>query len=241
MTFRSGSGEESTQPVSPSSPRAAATAHQVGGGAERSTGDAPESEGGDRGAALMARWQAGDESAFDEIVHFYSAHVFSLLTRFLGRAHSGREDLVQEVFLRVLGARDRYAPTARFTTWLYSICWRICINESERSSRRRTSSLEGLGGGEGHEDTAFQLVDEDAPAPGDALEKGDMVAAVRAAIADLPESQRIAMVLSRYHQLSHAEIASVVDSSEKAVKSLIHRARETLRETLLPLMEEETP
>ena len=198
-------------------------------------------EGEDRGAALMARWQAGDEGAFDQIVHLYSAHVFSLLTRFLGRTHSGRDALVHGVLLRVLGAKERYEPSARFTTWLYSICWRICINESERSSRRRTSSLEGLGGGERRESSALQLVDEAAPSPGDALERGDLVAAVRAAIADLPDSQRIAMVLSRYHQLTYAEIASVVDSTEKAVKSLIHRARETLRETLLPIVEEETP
>ncbi|QDV04964.1 ECF RNA polymerase sigma factor SigW [Planctomycetes bacterium Poly30] len=240
MNLRSGSGEESIQPVSSSHPRAAATVRPGSGGAETELGPAPERGEEDRGAALMLRWQAGDEGAFDQLVHLYSGHVFSLLTRFLGRAHPGREDLVQEVFLRVLGARDRYEATAQFSTWLYSICWRICINESERSSRRSTASLEGLGGADrdGH---GLQLVDEAAPDPSNGLERGDLVLAVRSAIADLPETQRIALVLSRYHQLSHAEIASVVDSTEKAVKSLLHRARETLRATLQPLMEEETP
>lgn len=197
-------------------------------------------ESHDHGSVLMLRYQSGDESAFDQLVHQYSGHVFALLTRFLGRAHPGREDLVQEVFLRILGARERYEPTARFSTWLYSICWRICINESERSSRRHTASLEALGGVD-EKGYAIQLVDDTAPAPSDGLERGDLVLAVRSAIAALPETQRIAVVLSRYHQLSHAEIASVIDSTEKAVKSLLHRARETLRATLQPLMEDESP
>lgn len=209
MNLHNGTGEKPTQPV-PASP-----------------GPGPGSGGG---AELMLRWQGGEEAAFDQLVHQYSGHVFALLTRFLGRSHPGREDLVQEVFLRVLGARDRYEPTARFSTWLYSICWRICINESERSSRRWTQTLEGS-----------PLLDDSAALPDEALERGDLVHAVRGAIAKLPETQRIALVLSTYHQLSHAEIASVVDSTEKAIKSLLHRARETLRATLHPLREEETP
>ena len=64
----------------------------------------------------MLRWQGGDEDAFREIVDLYSGRVFALLTRFLGRRHPGREDMVQDVFLRVVGARDRYERTARFST-----------------------------------------------------------------------------------------------------------------------------
>ena len=61
--------------------------------------------------------------------------------------------------------------------------------------------------------------------------------AVRAAIASLPENQRVALVLARYHDMPYAQIAEVVGSTEKAIKSLIHRARETLRKTLAPLVQ----
>ena len=71
------------------------------------------------------------------------------------------------------------------------------------------------------------------------LERADVVAAVRAAIAELPETQRMALILAKYHEVPYAEIAHVLDSSEKAIKSLIHRARESLRERLAPFLEKE--
>ncbi len=239
MNLHDGSGEEPIPPVSSLTAKAAATDLSTIGATDRSSVETQGSGDVDRGAQLMQLWKAGDDAAFDELVHLYSDHVYALLTRFLGRSHSGREDLVQEVFLRVLGAKERYEPTARFTTWLYSICWRMCINETARSGRRRAASLEALGSDEGGDGGGAQFVDDAAPDPSANLEQGDLVGAVRAAIAALPESQRIAVVLSRYHRLSHAEIASVVDSTEKAVKSLIHRARETLRLHLQPIVEEE--
>ena len=245
MNLHDGSGEEPLPSITPPIAKAAATDLSGVGASDRpskdATGGGRGSEGEDRGAQLMQLWQAGDDAAFDELVHLYSGHVYALLTRFLGRHHSGREDLVQEVFLRVLGSKERYEPTARFSTWLYSICWRMCINETARAGRRRAASLEALGSDAKSERDrgGAQFVDESLPDPSAGLEEGDLVGAVRAAIAQLPESQRIAVVLARYHQLSYAEVAAVVGSTEKAVKSLIHRARETLRVTLQPLIEEE--
>lgn len=239
MELDDGPGEGSQPPNLSPSTDAAALPEVAGGDRKRPSDDSSGGGGEDRGAALMFRWQTGDDGAFDELVHEYSSHVYALLTRFLGRSHAGREDLVQEVFIRILGAKGRYEPTARFTTWLYSICWRLCVNQAERSALRRTTSLDRMAHSEGGDGPALQLVDDGAPDPVESLERGDLVAAVRDAIADLPESQRIAIVLARYHQLPYGEIATIIDSSEKAVKSLIHRARETLRETLQPLSGEE--
>ena len=184
----------------------------------------------------MLRWQGGDEEAFRGLVELYSGQVFALLTRFLGRRHHGREDMVQDVFLRVVRARDRYQPTARFSTWLYSIVWRMCINETERRAGRQPLSFDALAG---ENDDSFDPADEQQSTPDDGLERADLVHAVREAIADLPEAQRIAVVLARYHDMPYSEIAEVVGSSEKAIKSLIHRARETLRAQLQPLFESE--
>lgn len=187
----------------------------------------------DPGVAWMLRYQRGDERAFDQLVESYSPRVFALLTRFLGPAEN-REDLVQEVFLRVIRARDDYRPEARFSTWLYRIVFNLCVNESER--RRPGPSLEGL---EGADKGRERWEDESAPAPGAALERADLVATVRAAIAALPERQRMALVLAKYEELPYDEVAGVLGTSEKAIKSMIHRARESLRALLAPYLEEE--
>jgi RNA polymerase sigma-70 factor (ECF subfamily) len=192
----------------------------------------------DPGVRAMLAYQAGEEGAFDELVRAYSGQVYALLTRFLGPVPA-REDLVQEVFLRVVRARERYQATARFSTWLYRIAFNLCVNERERLSGRVEVSLEAPG------DPAFDagapaaLADGAAPAPSDELERADAVAAVRAALAALPEAQRMALLLAKYEELSHAEIAEVMGSSEKAIKSLIHRARENLRAALRPFLQED--
>lgn len=194
----------------------------------------------DEGARLMQAWQQGDDSAFERIVELHSGSVYALLTRFLG-AHPGREDMVQEVFLRVIRARDRYEPRARFTTWLYRIVFNMCVNEGERAGRREHLSLDqGRAEDERHERHGVpEPVDEEAEEPDEALERADRVQTVRAAIAALPESQRMALVLAKYHEMPYIEIARVLDSSEKAIKSLMHRARETLRQRLAGLLMEE--
>ena len=186
----------------------------------------------DPGVRWMLAWRAGDERAFDRIVETYSPQVYALLTRFLG-PRPNREDLVQEAFLRVIRARDRYEPTARFTTWLFRIVYNLAVNETQRGVQREPLALEGGEAG------TLELGDDAAIAPSSGLERDDVVRAVRAAIALLPENQRMALILAKYEERPYAEIAEVLGSTEKAVKSLIHRAREALRESLAPFLLEE--
>ena len=187
----------------------------------------------DPGSQLMLAWQAGDESAFERLVDRYAGQVWSLLTRFLGPV-SAREDLVQEVFLRVVRSRDRYEPKAKLSTWLYRIVFHLAVNRTERDGRRPLR-LVGEEGGEALQ--AFP--DPAAIEPDGALETEDVVSAVRAAIGRLPERQRMALILAKYDELSYAEIGEVMGISEKAVKSTVHRARESLREWLAPFVDAE--
>jgi RNA polymerase sigma-70 factor (ECF subfamily) len=199
-----------------------------------------QDEEDDPGARWMLAYQAGDEQAFDRLVERYSGQVFALLTRFLG-PRARREDLVQEVFLRVIRARDRYQPTARFSTWLYRIVFNLSVNETQRSSGKDLLSLDQPLGSDpdGLASLSAELPDAAGDGPSGGLERDDVVRAVRGAIAELPETQRMALVLAKYHEMPYAEIAVVLDSTEKAVKSLIHRARETLRASLAPFMARE--
>ena len=187
----------------------------------------------DVGTRWMLRYQGGDEGAFDHLVEHYSGKLFALLTRFLGPVPQ-REDLVQEVFLRVIRARERYEPTARFSTWLYRIAFNLCANERER--RRASTSLEQDAG---EDASSIGWEDERVDPPSLALEREDTQTMVQRAIAELPERQRMALILAKYEDCSYAEIARALETSEKAIKSMIHRARENLRAALAPLFEEQ--
>ena len=188
----------------------------------------------DPGVRLMLSWQEGDETAFDRLVESYSGQVYALLTRFLGR-RPGLEDLVQEVFLRVVRARERYQPTARFSTWIYRIVFNMAVNETQRSTGDPISLDRPSASEEGG---SLELRDPSVADPSSGLEQDDVVRAVRQAIEALPEKQRMALILAKYHDTPYAEIARVLDSSEKAIKSLIHRARESLRVTLEPFLQQ---
>ncbi len=181
----------------------------------------------DPGVRWMLAYQRGDESAFDRLVEAYSPQVFALLTRFLG-ARSNREDMVQEVFLRVIRARDRYQPAARFSTWLYRIAFNLSVNESQRASGKEFQ-VDGAGAEPPDPDRMDEIRDERVPDPDAHLARSDVVRAVRRAIARLPENQRMVLILAKYEEMPYADIATVIGSSEKAVKSLVHRARENLR------------
>jgi len=186
----------------------------------------------DPGVQWMLAWQAGDERAFERLVETYSERLYALFTRFMGPV-AEREDLVQETFLRVLRARDGYQPTARFSTWLYRIAFNLAVNRSQRT--RPESSLEESGSNE--------CTSREAPVsePSSDLEREDVVRAVREAISSLPDAQRMALVLARYEELSFAEIAEVMGSTDKAIKSLVHRARENLRARLSPFLQQVYP
>ena len=193
-------------------------------------------DGDDQGAAWMLAWADGDEAAFERLVHAYSDRVHGLLTRFLGPVPE-REDLTQEVFLRLVRAREAYRPTARFSTWLYRIVFNLAANERDKLRLRRTASLDA--GGEDSPGGAPEPSDESGPTPYEAIARASERDTVQAAVESLPERQRMALVLAKFEGLPYAEIGEVLGLSEQGVKSLIHRARESLRQTLAPLIEEE--
>jgi RNA polymerase sigma-70 factor (ECF subfamily) len=194
----------------------------------------------DAGVQWMLAYQRGDESAFDRLVGAYSGHLFALFTRFLGPIPE-REDLVQEVFLRVIRARDRYQPSARVSTWLYRIAFNIAVNRTQRAGPAERSLDQPFGGDAEEGRGAREFADVRLEEPSVDLERGDVVRAVRSAIASLPEAQRMALILAKYDELPYVEIAKVLRSSEKAIKSMVHRARENLRVQLAPFLQQELP
>lgn len=165
----------------------------------------------------MLRFIDGDRGAFDVLYQRYREPIAAYLTRIVGRSNA--EDLLQATFLSLLRARGRYQRDARFRPWLYAIATNAARDHLRRRHTEQVSTLDS---------PADQRVDPPAVDPG-------MERAVRRALAQLPENQRLAIVMHRFENLSFAEIAQVLELSESAVKVRAHRGYQVLRVLLRDL------
>jgi RNA polymerase sigma-70 factor, ECF subfamily len=175
---------------------------------------------------LMQLVAEGDTSAFEQLIERHQALVAGTVARMLG-SNSDVEDIAQQVFIRVWKSARRYVPRAKFTTWLLKITRNLVFNELRRSKRHAHVPLQSEPGAE-----EIPLKDETNPAPDASLLETELQRAIEDAIIQLPESQRMALVLRRYEQLSYEQIAEVLDLSVPAVKSVLFRARTELRTRL---------
>jgi len=184
----------------------------------------------DYDAQRMLAFQRGDEPAFQELIERNHSRVIGLAYRFVGN-RAEAEDLAQEVFLRIYRARHTYRPTAKFSTWMFRIAANVSLNAlRDRARRRDDVSIEQLSG----EDRGpFMVSDPETPAPDHRVGRSELAQKVREAISELPEKEQIAVVLNKYEGLSYADIARTLGCSTMAVKSLLARARENLKERLL--------
>lgn len=168
--------------------------------------------------ALLARVAAGDQRAFARLVARHGPRAQALAHRFTGSAGDA-EEIVQEAFWRVWRSADRWTPgAARFSTWLHRVVVNLCVDRARRQRIRNWLPFAD----------AFDPPSDD-PDPERSLSDRDEVSAVRADILKLPERQRAALLLSADGERSNAEIAEVLGATEKAVESMLVRARRTLR------------
>jgi RNA polymerase sigma-70 factor, ECF subfamily len=175
---------------------------------------------------LMQLVGRGDTSALEKLIERHQALVAGTVARMLG-SNSDVEDIAQQVFIRVWKSARRYTPRAKFTTWLLKITRNLVFNELRRTKRRAQVPLESEAGAE-----EPALKDESNPAPDASLLEVELREAIEEAIMYLPETQRMALVLRRYEQLTYEQIAEVLDLSVPAVKSVLFRARTELRSRL---------
>lgn len=187
---------------------------------------------------LMLDVKAGDELSFELLLRKYRTPLVNFLYRMV-RDTAAAEDLAQEVFLRVYRARKEYAPTAKFTTWMFRIATNLALN-SVRDNRYRQMEISVDQQAETAEGAQPALeVPDRKPGVEQQLIARDRAALIRRAIHALPEKQRAAVLLHKYHELDYDEIAKILECSESALKSLLFRAYEALRIALAPLLESE--
>jgi RNA polymerase sigma-70 factor (ECF subfamily) len=179
----------------------------------------------ERDLDLAVRVARDDEAAFNELVRKYQHSVFNTIHRYVGD-RSVADDIAQEVFVIVWNKAGTFKGKSSFATWLYRIVVNQCLQFRRRRQRRPAAvSIDAM----------------DAESPPDALQVGDgreqaeRTAAVRQALAELPDRQRIALVLSHYEGRTYSEIAEMMGTSVPSVESLIFRAKDELRRRLIGL------
>lgn len=181
---------------------------------------------------LMLRVKAGDAASFAALLARYRAPVIHYLSRMV-RDQASAEELAQEVFLRVYKARGRYSPDARFTTWLFKIATNLALNavRDSRLERGGGMPIEEMDTGslgvvrDPHRNMEQEMIEQ------------ERVCRIREAVWALPEKQRAAVILHKYHEMDYVQIARILGCSTSALRSLLFRAYESLRERLRPLVE----
>lgn len=193
------------------------------------TGRRPDITPLDEDARLMCRVRDGDEEAFTRLFERWRVPIVRFAVRFVGAQHRG-EELAQEIFLKVYRARERYEPRERFAAWIFRIATNHCLNEVRRPEyRHRPVAVEDL---------VIEPIDRRRPRADEMVHAARLQAAVREAVATLPETQRAALLLQRDQGLAYEEIAAALETTVPAVKSLLNRARKGLMARLAPWLDE---
>lgn len=174
---------------------------------------------------LMLRVQRGDALAMRLLVSRYQDAVYGMARRMLPDSGEA-EDLAQRTFIRVWKAAGSYEASAKFTTWLFTILKNLVFNETRRQKRKPVSSLDERA------EQGWCPADGASPPPDEALRQKELEEVIERALAELPDKARMAVQLRRFQNMNYEEIAAVLEMSVPAVKSLLFRTRQSLRETL---------
>jgi len=184
---------------------------------------------------LMLDVKAGDDASFELLLRKYRSPLVNYLGRMMGDSATA-EDLAQEVFLRIYRARSQYAPSAKFTTWIFRIATNLALN-ARRDGRYRRLEVSIQEGSHPEDDDARVLqIPDTRPGAEQHLMARDRAALIRRAVEELPEKQRAAVLLHKYEEMDYDQIAAILNCSESALKSILFRAYETLRVKLAPIV-----
>ena len=191
-------------------------------------------EARDPDVRLMVQVRGDIQGAFEALVERYQNRLVGILFHMVGNKEEA-EDLCQEVFLRIYRARKGYRPRAKFSTWLFTIANNLALNHLRRKGRNRSLPLGGVSGSQPVSPVATHLEGREST-PSTQLRQAELSNLVRDALGTLNEDQKMAVLLNKFEEMSYAEIGDVMGRSPAAIKSLLARARNQLREQLEPYL-----
>ncbi len=175
-------------------------------------------------AELLARYAAGDETAFREIVNRYKNGLYIFLKRFLNQRDI-LEDVFQETFLQLFTSRDSFDTSRSLRPWLFT----IAANKAKDALRKqqRTAAIP-IGTMAKPEEMSFDDVlntlTSDSTVPYEELEKSETASRVRQVIADMPENLREILILAYFNKFSYKQMAQILSIPIGTVKSRLHTA-----------------
>jgi RNA polymerase sigma-70 factor (ECF subfamily) len=172
-------------------------------------------------AQWIAESKTGDKDAFAKLVEKYQKPVYSVCYRMLGTP-TAAEDAAQEAFIRAYQALDRYDPDRSFATWILSIASNYSIDQL----RKKKVTLLSMD----NEKYGWLAPPDPGPSPEKTILDKEKQALVQNILAELPETDRAAVILQFWHDYSYDEIAEALDLSSSAVKSRLFRARRLMAE-----------
>jgi RNA polymerase sigma-70 factor, ECF subfamily len=187
----------------------------------------------DSDEALMLSYAAGRANAFDTLYGRHKGGVYRYLLRHCGNAGTA-DELFQDVWMNAIRARERYAPTAKFTTWLYTLAHHRLVDHWRASGQVKFASIDD-DGDESTRDTVEALPASPRDQPEARLDARQMREQLNAALATLPAVQRDAFLLQQEGGLSLSEIAELTGVGTETVKSRLRYAVAKLRGELTQL------
>jgi RNA polymerase sigma-70 factor (ECF subfamily) len=180
----------------------------------------------DQDRADMERLQSGHDAALNDLMERHATAIFHFLCRMLNNEDDAN-DLAQETFVRVFRAKDSYRPEQRFSTWLFTIAGNLARNQIRWRTRHPNVSLNAESDQTDH--TLGDTLVSDGPTPKEHTLAIERATAVRAAVNELPEEMRAAIVLCEWEERSVIDAAAIIGATPKAVESRLYRARQILR------------
>ena len=178
---------------------------------------------------LVARARANDQAALRALIDAHKDRLYAFIRRML-RDHHDAEEVCQEAFLKAFAALDSFSSTYRFSTWLFTIAYRVCLN-----TLRRRRALTG--------EVDFASLPRGGESDDDEVAESEEAARLRGlvwdAVDNLSPAQRATVLLFYRHEQSCHQIAQVLQVPVATVKSHLHRARARLRESLSAVAQQE--
>ncbi len=178
---------------------------------------------------LVRRIQQGDQPAMRELVYLHKDRLYAFIFR-MARNHHNAEEICQDAFLKAFASIDSFSPNYRFSTWLFTIGYRVCLNRL----RRKTALTGDI------DLAALSISDNDTPSASlESSEASELKGRVWQAVDKLSPPQRATVLLFYRHDHSCQEISRVLEVPVATVKSHLHRARLQLRKSLESLSEKD--
>ncbi|MCK5797113.1 MAG: RNA polymerase sigma factor [Deltaproteobacteria bacterium] len=180
----------------------------------------------------MFAYRQGEAQAFNMLLTRHQRPVFNFLLRHVNN-RSLAEDLLQEVFLRVIKSAGTYKREAKFTTWLYTIARNLCIDNARRAKHRKAKSLDQpLGRRNDSKRTVGDTVADTGPGVDRRVSSRRLQERIQQAVGSLSEEQREVFLMREQLNMPFKEIAGIIGCSDNTVKSRMRYALEHLRKSL---------